>query len=196
LKVVRQTDVPRYADYARYKPLLRKDFYHRCAYCQHHERTIGQIAAMSIDHFRPKSLFPHLRVKYENLYYCCGECNTYKNNKWPTQEQLDAGESFLDVCEHEWDDHLEVRADVTTGTTSIGKFTAEQVRLHRRKLSARNRSLRTQEAKIRSDLARVDGIRDRSGSGIDGDTARDLDELEQSLQTDLRAMLSPAPLED
>ena len=196
MKVVRQTDVPRYADYTKYKPLLRKDFYYRCAYCQHHERTIGQVASMSVDHFRPKSLFPHLRVEYTNLYYCCGECNTYKNNKWPSQEQLDEGHCFVDVCAHEWNDHFEVRSNVLTGITSIGRFTAEQVRLDRRKLTARNRTLRTHVAKIRGDLAHVDGVRRRLGTGIDAEAARELDELEQSLQADLRAVLSPEPLED
>jgi hypothetical protein len=196
LKVVRQTGVPRYDDYKKYKPLLRTDFLHRCAYCRHHERTIGLLAFMSVDHFRPKSIFPHLRGEYSNLYYCCGECNTYKNAKWPTQDQLDVGESFVDVCEHEWDDHLETRSDVTTGKTPIGRFTAEQIRLNRHKLTARNRSLRIQEAKISADLARLNDIRQRLGSGMDTDTARDLIELERSLQADLRALLSPDPLEE
>ena len=196
MKVVRQTDVPRYGDYKKYKPLLRKDFLYRCAYCQHHERTIGQVAAMSVDHFRPKSLFPNLRVEYTNLYYCCGECNTYKGNKWPGPEQRDAGECFVDVCVDEWDEHLEIRSDVMTGITSIGRFTAEQVRLNRRKLTVRNRTLSTHLAKIRGDLARVDGIRRRLRTGINAETARDLDELEHGLQADLRALLFPEPLED
>lgn len=196
MKVVRQTDVPSYADYTKYKPLLRKDFGYRCAYCQHHERTIGQVASMSVDHFRPKSLSPHLRVDYTNLYYCCGECNTYKSNKWPSQEQLDEGLCFVDVCVHEWKDHFEVQSDVMTGITSIGRFTAEQVRLNRRKLTARNRTLRMRVARIGDELARVDGIRRRFGTGIDTESARDLDELEHRLQGDLRAVLSPEPLED
>jgi len=196
MRVVRQSDVPRYTDYAKYKPLLRKDFFYRCAYCRHHERSFGQVAAMSIDHFRPKSLFPRLRVTYTNLYYCCGECNTYKHDKWPTQEQLDAGMRFVDVCEEEWEDHLEIRSDVTGGRTSIGTFTAEQIRLNRRKLTARNRELRMRESRIRNALDRVDRMRQWFGSGIDAEIARELDEMEQSFLADLSAVLSPEPLED
>lgn len=196
MRVVRQSEVPRYTDYAKYKPLLRKDFFYRCAYCRHHERRFGQVAAMSVDHFKPKSLFRDLRVAYTNLYYCCGECNTYKGDKWPTQEQLDAGIRFVDVCAEEWEDHLEIRSDVTAGKTSIGTFTAEQIRLSRRMLTARNRELRMEESKFRDGLSRVDGIRRRLGSGIEAETARDLDELEQSFLTGLSAVLSPEPLED
>jgi hypothetical protein len=151
---------------------------------------------MSVDHFRPIKPFSHLEVAYENLYYCCCECNTYKSNKWPTQEQLDAGVCFVDVCEEEWEDHLEIRSDVTSGKTSIGNFTAEQVRLSRRKLTTRNRELRMKEFKIRSELGRVDRMRRRFGSGIDAETARDLNESEQILLADLSAVLSPEPLED
>jgi hypothetical protein len=52
------------------------------------------------------------------------------------------------------------------------------------------------EFKIRSELGRVDRMRRRFGSGIDAETARDLNESEQILLADLSAVLSPEPLED
>lgn len=151
---------------------------------------------MSVDHYRPKKRFSNLELDYTNLYYCCGECNTYKGNKWPTQEQLAAGECFVDVCVHEWNDHFEIRSDITTGKTSIGRFTAEQVRLSRPKLTTRNRDLRVQESKIRGSLARIERLRLLSKSDINSEEARVLDKLEQGFRADLSAVLSPEPLDD
>ena len=110
--------------------------------------------------------------------------------------QIEADECFVDVCSHEWDDHLEVRADVMVRKTPTGKFTIEQIRLDRRKLTARNRDLRSRADRVRGDLARVADIRQRLGAAIDTETARDLDELERSREADLGAILSPEPLED
>lgn len=150
---------------------------------------------MTIDHFRPKSLFPDLYAEYVNLYYCCGECNTYKGDRWPSKEQLAGGSRFLDVCEDEWDVHLEIVRDVMTGKTAAGRYTVSQVRLDRDELTRRNRDLRVREERVRSDLRRIADIRGQLGTGADSLIARNLIELERSVEAQLREILSPTPLE-
>ncbi len=65
---------------------LAKDFGQVCAYC---EQSCDPIAtrdvsnAESIDHFRPRSLFPNLWLDWLNLIYACRRCNSSKGNQWP-----------------------------------------------------------------------------------------------------------------
>ena len=87
---------PRYFDYRRYKPYLRRDFQYQCAYCTIHEAEFGGHYNFQIDHFRPQSLFPELRTEYANLYYACSICNIYKSDTCPTEEQRKRGRRFLE----------------------------------------------------------------------------------------------------
>lgn len=134
--------VPRrtYADYTRYRPLLRTDFRHRCAYCLRHEFFVGGEAGMEIDHHRPQNgMFarPDLANVYENLYWCCGECNGNKGDTWPMPADYDAGRRFLDTC-HEADDHdrhLRANEDGTlTAVTETGEYTNDHLLLWRESL--------------------------------------------------------------
>ena len=36
----------------------------------------------TIEHFCPKSAFPHLAYTWDNLYYCCDRCQSHKGEKW------------------------------------------------------------------------------------------------------------------
>ncbi len=145
--------VPRrvYADYTRYRLLLRVDFRHRCAYCLRHEFFVGGEAGMEIDHHRPQagaSARPDLVSVYENLYWCCGECNQNKGDTWPTPADYDAGRRFLDPCraEDDHDRHLRAGDDGTlTPLTEIGVYTSEHLLLWRESLAYhRARCLRWQ----------------------------------------------------
>lgn len=40
-----------------------------------------------IDHFAPKSKFPHLENTYENLIYSCPFCNLTKSDDWPSESE-------------------------------------------------------------------------------------------------------------
>ena len=67
-----------YKSYERYRPWLRDEFTFRCAYCLKRE-TWGQVTGeFELDHFRPQSLDPHLRLDYFNLVYACRRCNLVK----------------------------------------------------------------------------------------------------------------------
>ncbi|EJT05008.1 retron system putative HNH endonuclease [Rhizobium sp. CCGE 510] len=55
---------------------LSELFFHKCAYCESR-------SANTIDHFRPKSLYPWLAYDWENLYPTCFECDRRKGGAFP-----------------------------------------------------------------------------------------------------------------
>lgn len=102
-------DRPEKQQYRAYKIELRADFDQRCGYCNDHDRTFGNIRGFHIDHFAPKSLFPHLTKAYNNLVYACPLCNIAKSNKWYGVDEHNSvtGEiGFIDPCSPDLDDHL------------------------------------------------------------------------------------------
>ena len=44
--------------------------------------------AETIDHFRPRSKFPHLTYDWLNLVYACERCNKAKADRWPEHDDL------------------------------------------------------------------------------------------------------------
>jgi 5-methylcytosine-specific restriction endonuclease McrA len=70
--------------YSEYKETLREDFIYACAYC-----TITEFEAqgirMTIDHYEPQTARPELTNEYDNLMYCCDDCNALKGNRCPPQ---------------------------------------------------------------------------------------------------------------
>lgn len=130
----------KYADYRLYRPLLRSDFHYRCAYCLRHEFFLGGEAGCCIDHHRPvHGLFSHpdLRNEYNNLYWCCRECNEYKGENWPDAGAIHRGFRFLDPCNSEDDHDLHLRVQVDGSfeiLTNAGKYTCDTLRLWRAQL--------------------------------------------------------------
>lgn len=126
-----------YADYTRYRPLLRRDFRYRCAYCLTHEFYVGGEAGCEIDHHRPQNgpfARPDLVNVYENLFWVCRECNQNKGDTWPSEEQQVQGQHFLDPCrpEDDHDLHWITHSDGTlTPRTSAGTYTIEKLLLWR-----------------------------------------------------------------
>ena len=53
-----------------------------CAYCQ---ASVNDAGAGAVEHFRPKSLFPTLAYEWDNYFYSCERCNTFKSDKWPVR---------------------------------------------------------------------------------------------------------------
>ena len=126
-----------YADYIRYRPFLRQDFLFRCAYCLRNEYFVGGEAGCVIDHLRPQK-GPYGRLDlvsvYENLYWCCSECNSIKGDTWPSPEETAAGRRFLDPCQPEDDHdlHWSVEEDGTLkALTHVGEYTIANLVLER-----------------------------------------------------------------
>lgn len=69
----------------------------RCAYCDDYPLGTRED---SIDHYRPKSIpdFYALVCKWENLYYACGNCQSFKGEHWSHETLLiapdESGYSF------------------------------------------------------------------------------------------------------
>ncbi|UVK90135.1 hypothetical protein LOY52_08710 [Pseudomonas sp. B21-051] len=85
-----------------------------------------------VDHYRPKGIakFAILERDYQNLYYCCGSCNSRKNNAWPKDEAK--GPYIVNPCDYVMSQHL--RFESTNGTmatrTKFGEYTEELLQLN------------------------------------------------------------------
>ncbi len=74
---------------------LAQDFGPICVYCERpcqpkqprtqteDEETSHRPNDETIDHFRPRSRFPHLWLDWLNLVYACHRCNQLKGDSWP-----------------------------------------------------------------------------------------------------------------
>ena len=68
------------SDYRRYKDFLAKDFNSRCGYTDCYDFWFGGKHNFQIDHLKPKSKYPGLITKYENLVYSCSYVNRAKSD--------------------------------------------------------------------------------------------------------------------
>lgn len=106
----RRTLTPRqFKRYGTYKRYLQTEFFRVCVYCRQPDSSAPNLN-YGVDHYRPKGIkkFANLLCDYQNLYYCCGSCNSRKNNYWPTDEI--SGPFVVNPCEHEMAKHLSFNA--------------------------------------------------------------------------------------
>ncbi|HYT41862.1 MAG TPA: HNH endonuclease [Methylomirabilota bacterium] len=82
-KLKRRVKYSNYTHYRHFRQEIREDCLGRCVYCDAHENEIGGQEAMTLDHFKPKSSFPHLAHEPFNLLWACQTCNRLKDNYWP-----------------------------------------------------------------------------------------------------------------
>lgn len=147
----------RYVDYRDYRPHLRHDFQHLCAYCLRHEYHMGGEANAQIDHRCPVSICPDRETDYTNLYLSCAECNGVKRETWPSATQQAHGFRFLDPCAEDHDSHWEVMPDGRLrALTPVGEYTIDKIALDRASLNHfRRRMLQVREKveSIRRQLA-------------------------------------------
>ncbi len=133
-KLSRRQSVPPFKDYTKYKKYLREDFQYRCVYCSIHENEYGGPRGFTIEHFRPKSLFVNLEYEYQNLLYGCNVCNPFKGNDWPSDDPLADNIGYLDPCEHDYDDHFQIKNFEIKGLTPVGIYMVEKLHLKRPQL--------------------------------------------------------------
>lgn len=153
----RSPDVPALDNPLDYRDLyLRPDFQFRCAYCLTHEHYFLDGEAGEVDHHRPlhppKALgldFSRFRSAYENLYWCCSSCNSYKGNRWPTNAQYASGIRFLDPCVEDHAAHWETHPDGTvTAKTTTGRYSIRNIRLDRPRLNKRRAEIYHYQQKL------------------------------------------------
>ena len=88
------------SDRQRIRDALIQDFRLICAYCEQFcqptqpraqtegEETIPRPDEESVDHFRPRSIFPDLWLDWPNLIYACYRCNQSKVDSWPVEGDM------------------------------------------------------------------------------------------------------------
>lgn len=117
--------------YRTYKRFLQTEFSRVCVYCRQPDSSAPNLN-FGVDHYKPKGIprFAHLVCAYENLYYCCSNCNSRKNNDWPLDEKV--GPYIVNPCNYEMTSHLWF--DGKTGRveprTPYGKHTEELLQLN------------------------------------------------------------------
>ena len=69
--------------WSHYRETLGQQSYNSCWYCERQCQSVGGWAP-TVDHFRPRSLFPELTYAWSNWIFSCRRCNVdYKKDKWP-----------------------------------------------------------------------------------------------------------------
>lgn len=127
----RQLSPRLFKHYQTYKRFLQTEFFRVCVYCRQPDSSAPNLN-FGVDHYKPKGIprFAHLVCTYDNLYYCCGSCNSRKNNDWPLDENV--GPYIVNPCDHEMAAHL--RFDKKTGrvepNTPHGIHTEELLQLN------------------------------------------------------------------
>lgn len=117
--------------YQTYKRYLQHEFSRTCVYCRQPDSSAPNLN-FGVDHYRPKGIakFAPLVCDYSNLYYCCGSCNSRKNNDWPLNEK--DGPYIVNPCDYVMSHHL--KFDSSTGLVStcsnFGKYTEELLQLN------------------------------------------------------------------
>jgi 5-methylcytosine-specific restriction endonuclease McrA len=120
--LVTRSTVPAGLKYTEYRPYLRIDFAHSCAYCATSEaESLGQ--AFAIDHYEPQQVRPELVNEYTNLMYACVPCNTYKSDRVPSDKARAAGVRFFRPDQDKYGDHFERNDRLLKHKTPIGEFT-------------------------------------------------------------------------
>ncbi len=100
-----------YRKYRSFKRVLQHEFVRVCVYCRTPDSiSPGEYYSFAVDHYRPKVIprFRSMETEYENLYYCCGPCNSRKGAYWPLDEVR--GPYILNPCEHDMAAHLRLKA--------------------------------------------------------------------------------------
>ena len=169
-----QQHAPRKAPYrfwSRYnradvKEALRAMSHEKCVYC---ESRITHIDYGDIEHYRPKSLYPHLTFQWENLLLACGVCNgaEQKGSKFPLQDEDESQPLLLNPCEDEPRDHLAFDGAWLVPRTPRGEATRDILGLNRDALFDQRRKLFRMVDYIRRrvELDRQAGNQERADAG-------------------------------
>lgn len=95
----------------------------------------------AIDHYRPRRSHPALEKEYDNLMYCCSECNSRKGDRDPPDEAQRAGTRFFRPDRDVRPEHFSLAGCEVIGETETGKYSIEGIDLNRAHLQ-RLRSVR------------------------------------------------------
>lgn len=137
-------------DYKAYRPALRDEFKYACGYCENREPELGGSEAFHIDHYRPKSKFPHLICKYNNLIYSCRYCNRSKGDYWPRFLEWVLDRIILNPRTDNFEKHIDQSVLPWVGLTSKGRWTILKLKLDSPGFAKRRKRRQSLEGAIRT----------------------------------------------
>lgn len=180
-KHVRAEIVQPWKTIARFKPVLRKEFYSRCVYCCWPD-FVWLAAGFGVDHYRPKNRFPALVFEYSNLFYSCAVCNMHKRDYWPEDSRV-AADSIPNPCDFRMASNLRYEDDLIRARTSNGEKAIEILRLNADDWLEHRRFARTAalgyEAQIREMRSRLSRAHDLGDLSLESEIEQELLQLEQ-----------------
>jgi hypothetical protein len=152
--LVIRSAVPAGLDYGEYKPFLRVDFWHSCAYCTMSEAE-AQAIRFTVDHYESRKSRGDLVNEYTNLMYACDECNSRKGDRYPPQEARKDGFRFFRPDQDIRSEHFERNEIWLREKTNVGFYTINALDLNRKSL----KKLRELRARLsETDQYIVEGI--------------------------------------
>lgn len=128
--LVVRSEVPPGREYVNYKRWLRQDFFYSCAYCTMSEAE-AQAIRFVIDHYEPVSARPDLKDVYDNLMYCCDECNVRKGDRCPPPSARSNGFRFFRPDEDRYEDHFKLKSQRLESLSNVGEFSIHALDLNR-----------------------------------------------------------------
>lgn len=132
-KHVRTENPDKYKTHKPYKKHLRKEFKYRCVYCNFPDVSKG-LQSFGVDHYnpnlKPKKNASIIYEDYNNLFYCCNECNSWKNEFWPTNDDLLNGLYIPNPCNDIMSEHLQYLDEKVKYTSDTGDFTIQLLHLN------------------------------------------------------------------
>ena len=133
-------DIPNIGNYTHWKSQLAKEGGYQCVYCAIHEGRFGGQRNFHIEHFRPRSRFSHLENDYNNLFYACSICNSYKSNDWPAEpcEELNRA-AYIDPSRFDYNGVFGIQGYLVTSTLVSSRYMIERLYLNRPQLIVERR---------------------------------------------------------
>ena len=164
--VVLRSEVLPGLPYAEYRDSLRYDFWFACAYCGITEVEATSIS-FEIDHFQPVAKGG--TDDYDNLMWCCHQCNNKKLDYWPSPAVMSQGYRYVRPDQDDPNAHFRVGDNGSVRVepvTNAGTWTNEIIDLNRaplRKVREARLALFESKESIAFGLARLSA----SKRGID-----------------------------
>ncbi len=127
---------PSQGGYPDWKPLLAQEGNGRCVYCAILDAELGGQRNFHVEHYKPKSRaeFAHLVNDYDNLFYTCALCNTFKSDSWFPATDGDWGViHYPNPSIYNYGDFFEIEEEVftLTGNHLVGTFLIQRLHLNR-----------------------------------------------------------------
>lgn len=131
-KHIRIEKPPNFSSYRKYKPFLRKEFNYQCVYCNRNESSSENDSKrlFSVDHYLPKSSYPHFEKTYSNLFYSCMMCNSRKGvHDSKSLVNIFTKKIILNPCDHNIEEHLIKKENEWKHLSKEGEFTIKRLSL-------------------------------------------------------------------